>query len=704
MNIKLFLSAALMGIISCGMSAQGQDNVPEKNFPFSVQFSPVPSGEGWHGEARPLSDEVKKATIQNFIDHGVTHINSGGFSGSDQETWSVLEYAQSRGIKIDCMSGGMELFHRQTPPANSVFTQEYHDAMAAKVQATFGPVRNIEKAYTVFPFMDEPFHADTTCFDYREPAMEAFQKEYGYAMPASFAEARKDPLKYMDFINFQSSLFSTAWKQIYDEVKKVDSRPTVTLTHDSHNTLGAGANSNAVWAVDDVFHWGADFADMFIYDIYPYMCEDYRVGESALVYKPRMSQLHWTIAQMRNLTETYGKTLGFWVGTYNHAWFKRFMDDNRRGQYWMERELSYTAIGGGANYLITGFNVPEDGRHWDDFGEAMSTVQKEGGSLVDAKRPKAKACFLFPRTQHVLTNREYFNVALTFELCMRAFGEMDVIHEEQITDDSLNGYEVLVLADVEILPDAVAGRIKEFVNKGGTVIADCVPQKNEALQETTALNEVFGISSADTYRIEQQGHYIPCTTEEPFWLFMDEKEFKVPEKVFDQSSKFKVVSPRHCVADGAKVLAKMKSGEPLLMTNKYGNGKVFLFGFCLEDTYLELFKDNDETGVIAMEDMMRKVFKKTGAVSSTYSSNPYVEVALRKADNEAFAIVINHEAADPSTKATIRGLGFKVGKVIDVNSGEEIKFRKVRDGIRFASEPALESEGGITRLYKILPR
>lgn len=704
MNSKLLLSAALLGIISCAAYAQGQDNVPEKNFPVSVQFSPVPSGEGWHGEARPLSDQVKKATIQNFIDHGVTHINSGGFSGSDPETMSVLEYAQSRGMMIDCMSGGMELFHRQTPPEHSVFTQEYHDAMAAKVQATFGPVRNIEKAFTVFPFMDEPFHADTTCFDYREPAMEAFHKEYGYAMPASFAEARKDPLKYMDFINFQSSLFSTAWKQIYDEVKKVDSRPTVTLTHDSHNTLGAGANSNAVWAVDDVFHWGADFADMFIYDIYPYMCEDYRVGESALVYKPRMSQFHWTLAQMRNLTETYGKTLGFWVGTYNRAWFKRFMDDNRRSQYWMERELSYTAIGGGADYLITGFNVPEDGRHWDDFGDAMTTVQKEGGNLVEARRPKAKACFLFPRTQHILTNREYFNVALTFELCMRAFGEMDVIHEEQVTDASLNGYEVLVLADVEILPEAVAARIKDFVKNGGTVIADCVPQKDEALKETAALKEVFGVSSADTYRVRQQGHYIPCTTEEPFWLFMEDKEFKTPEKVYDKCDDFKIVSPRHCVADGAKVKSKMDSGEPLLLVNKFGKGRTYLFGFCLEDTYMEIFKDNDEAGRAAIEEMMHKVFKKTKAVSSTYSSNPYVEVALRKSDNEAFAIVINHEAEDPSTRAVVRDLGFKVGKVIDVRSGDEVKFKKVKDGIAFDVCPSKESDGGVTRLLKILPK
>ena len=161
------------------------------------------------------------------------------------------------------------------------------------------------------------------------------------------------------------------------------------MTHDSHNSLGGGAGSNAVWAVDDVFHWGADFADLFVYDIYPYTAEDYRVGESGLVYRPRMSQFHWTIAQMRNLTATYGKKLGFWVGTFNPTWFSRFQDDTRRNQYWMEREMAYSAIAGGADYLITGFNVPVDARHWEDFGEGMNVIQKRGGEITRTEVPKA---------------------------------------------------------------------------------------------------------------------------------------------------------------------------------------------------------------------------------------------------------------------------------------------------------------------------
>lgn len=704
MKKKSVIAAVMLSAASVAASAQSVPEVQERHFPFSVQFSPVPSGKGWRDSNQALTDSVKRETIHNFIQHGVTHIATGAYNGKDDDVSSILDYAQSLGMKIDYLTHGIEQFGREMPPEYSIFTPEYTASVRASVEPALGGVRDIANPYSIFPFMDEPFHMDTTSFDFRTPAKDAFASEYGYPMPSSFSEASKDPRKYMDFINFQSSTFSRAWRQVYDEVKKFDSRPMVTITHDSHNTFGAGAGSNSVWACDDVFHWGADFADMFIYDIYPYTCEDYRVGESGLVFKPRMSQFHWTVAQMRNLTETYGKSLGFWVGSFNPKWFSRFMDENRRSQFWMEREMAYSAIAGGADFIITGINVPIDAHHWDDLGEGMSTVQKCGGSLLDARRVKSKACFLFPRTQHVLTNREYFNVALTFELCMRAFGEMDVIHEEQIVDDSLNGYDVLVLADVEILPEDVAGRIKEFVRNGGTVIADCVPQKDEALEPSSTMLDVFGVKSASTERVLQEGLWVPATTvAEPGWHFVN--DWKAPGKTFDQASGFKVVSPRHLVpsAKKSKVVSRMASGDPLLMRSRYGKGNAFLFGFCLQDTYLQSFIEDDEEGRSVLQTLVREVFMKTGAKASTYSSNPDVEVALRKGESEAFALVINHEADDPTSTITLSGLGFRPHLVIDIQTGEPVPFRKSRNGISLTLCPSKDSEGGITRLLRIEP-
>ena len=130
---------------------------------------------------------------------------------------------------------------------------------------------------------------------------------------------------------------------------------------------------------------------MFLYDIYPYTMFDYRYGEPSQIRKPRISQMHYTMAQMRNLTTTYGKKLGFWLGTYNNGWFRRYLNKEMLSQYWMERELAYTAITGGSDFIITGINIPSDARHWDDFGQAMRTVQKVGGAISESQKPKASA-------------------------------------------------------------------------------------------------------------------------------------------------------------------------------------------------------------------------------------------------------------------------------------------------------------------------
>ena len=79
----LFLISTLCGIVQ--LSAQVPDEhttprVPASYFPVSVQFTPVPSGKGWHDERPPLTDETMRETIHNIILHGCTHIAAGEFA------------------------------------------------------------------------------------------------------------------------------------------------------------------------------------------------------------------------------------------------------------------------------------------------------------------------------------------------------------------------------------------------------------------------------------------------------------------------------------------------------------------------------------------------------------------------------------------------------------------------------------------------
>ncbi len=716
-KITNFIHVALL--LACGnVFSHAQDSIPATtprvktgSFPVSVQFTPVPSGKGWRDEQLPITDEVMRETIHNIILHGCTNISAGEFS-ENGTVGKALEYAQKLGMKIDWTANGIQLFKRNDPPPFSVYSPEYMNEVKKKIEPVLGNVKKIANPNTIFPFMDEPFHADTTAFDYRLPTANEFAKQYGYAMPVSYSAAKKDPKKYLDFINFQSSSFVVAWKKIYKEVKAFDPRPKIVMTHDSHNTMGGGVESDSKYAIDDIFHWGGEFADLFLYDIYPYTMFDYRYGEYGKLRKPRISQMHYTMAQMRNLTKTYHKSLGFWLGTYNEGWFRRYMNSDMEKQYWGERELAYTAIANGADFIITGINIPEDARHWDDFGKGMRAIQKAGAEILTAPKTKSRACFLFPRSQYVQLNEEYFNAGLSFELCMRAFGEMDMIHEEQITDEKMNGYDILVLADVKMLPAQVAKNIEKFVQNGGIVIADCVPQMDAYLQPLTIMNKLFGTSSSSMDRVVQKGQWNPFSILPAKWAHGLEAPPPTPVKAFEKAAgtafgtkyDFNIVTPRNCKVTDGNIVFTMQSGQPMLVKKELGKGKTYLLGFCLQDTYFQTWLKEDTASRTQLYDLVHNIFTDTKVRSHAYSSNPDMEVTVRANDKEAFVFVINHESPDAVTDIILANLGFEPGEIIDVEWGKPVAFTKEGSLTKFTILAVEGTPTGVTRLLKVTPR
>jgi hypothetical protein len=718
--MKGFYRFSFISFFFIALNAYSQDQIPATtprvkavSFPFSVQFTPVPSGKGWRDEKPPLTDQVIEETIHNIILHGASNLSFGEF-GTGGANEKVVNYAQKLGMKIDVTSNGVQLFKRNQPPKYNVYSPHYIDSVKKRIVPVLGNVKEVKSAYTIWPFMDEPFHADTTSFDYSRDVANAFRKIYNYDMPSSYAAAKKDPKKHLDFVNFQSSTFPVAWRQIYKEVKAYAPGQKIVLTHDSHNTMGGGVNSDSRYAVDDVFHWGGDFADIFVYDIYPYTMFDYRYGEYGKLPKPRLSQMHYTMAQMRNLTTTYNKELGFWLGTYNEGWFRRYMNSEMERQYWGEREMAYTAIANGCNYLITGINIPQEARHWDDLGKGMRAVQKIGSEILASPKVKSRACFLFPRSQYVQLNEEYYNAGLTFELCLRSFGELDIIHEEQITSDKMNGYDILIMADVKMLPAEVAKNIEAFVKKGGIVVSDCVPQMDSYYKPLQSMNDLFGVKSASTERVNQLGVWNPFSMLPPQWAFnikpasdSEKKVDKASGSCFGKQYDFNVITPRNCVISDGKAMLSLASGQPAFIQKETGKGKTYLLGFCLQDTYFQTWKKEDPSTRSQLYDLMHSVFADSKVKSHAYSSNPDMEVTVRSNGKEAIVFVINHESPNAITDITLADLGFEPGEIQDVEWGREdrpVVFKKEGNTITFTVMAVEGTPTGVTRLLKITPK
>jgi len=676
-------------------------------FPAVTQFSPVPSGPGWKGEEGPLAEAVLRDTVDNIYAHGFTGIEAPTRRSPEEEAF-ILQYAQSKGMIVSYHAGALEGFERTAPADPSVYTPEYAQAVRARAEAALSPLKAIPNLYNVFTYQDEPFHWGAQSFGYTDDVKAEFRTRYGYDLSPDLDSIRQDPRAWLDVINFRSAGFPDGWRQAYGIIKELNPGFKVTMTHDSHNTFGGGCTSHSELAIDDVVHWGGDFADLFVFDIYPYMMFDFRFGRPAQLPKPRISQTHYSFAQMRALTRAFKKDLGFWVGTYNPEWFGPYLCPELAARHWSEREMSMTAVAQGANYLLTGYKIPVDARHWETFGAGLQLLQKTGGRLLDAPKVQARACMVFPRTQYVQLQQEYFNVGLSFELFLRAFGELDILHEDQVTDETLAGYGLVVLFDVELLPEPVAARIAQFVRNGGTVIADCAPRLNEMKQPTSTLEDVFGVTGMSGARIRRSGHWVPSKTSAPSWANMpenpaDESVFATDTltgTVVGQAIDVKLVSPRSCTVTTAEVLARSGAGQPAILHRKAGNGQAYLLGFCLQDTYFQTWDDDNAAARAQLLGLLNAITRAAGVYPHVYSSNPDIEAALRAGDREGFLFVINHETEEAAVTVQMRNLPFPIGSIVNLADGQSVPYTREGDAARLSLSVPL----GEVRLFNVLPK
>jgi len=705
--MKTTITLCLVARLATVGAAAAAQSVRPGVFPVVTQFSPVPSGKGWKGEEGPLSEQVLRDTVDNIREHGFTGLEANTRLPEQEEAF-VLDYARSKGMIITAHAGALELFGRTDPPGICVYSPEYAQAVRANAEQRLAPLEDMPGLYNVFTYQDEPFHWGPKSFGYNPEVKAKFLERYGYELPPDLDTVRDDPRKWLDVINFRSDYFADGWRQVYAIIKDVNPGFKTVLTHDSHNTFGAGYSSHCEIAIDDVFHWGGDFSDMFVFDLYPYMMFDFRFGRPSQTPKPRISQTHYCFAQMRNLTRAYDKDLGFWFGTYNPAWFSHYLCPELEAMHWAEREISATAVAQGADFLLTGYKIPVDGGHWDSLGEGLRLIQKAGPRLLDAPKVKAKACMLFPRTQYIQLQHEYFNVGLSFELFMRAFGELDVLHEEQVKDGTLDGYEILALFDVELLPEAVAGHIAAFVQSGGVLIADCVPRMNTYKEPMSILEDLCGVADATAGRITRTGHWVPYKTQAPIWhnrpeVFPDETVFAtdvLEGAALGREFQLTLVSPRPCTVTKAEVLAETASGKAGVVHRNVGRGQVFVLGFCLQDTYFKAWEDDDQPARRQLRDLIHAMTQAAGVQPHVFSSNPDIEASVRANEHEAFLFVINHEAQVAETTVHVRDLGFKIATVVRLDDGQPLPFDRKEDG---AVELDVPVPLGQTLLLRLLP-
>ncbi len=601
-------------------------------FPTTMRLSPF----------RTLDKPAIEREIDDIKAHGFNALTFsahrlGAEPGSPYDY--AEDYAQKRGMAISySFQGDFSILRRGAPPAVSVYSPEYAEAIRPGIERAIETAKRVPRLLNVQGYMDEPFQEGEHTFDYSQPTATEYGRRFGRPLPRT-DEVRGDPEAFLRYLNFRADYFAAGWRQSYAMVQEIWEREMpgrrrfwVELTHDSHNTFGAAAGPSGVkYAVDDVFHWGAPF-DSVNYDIYPYLSRDFRTGKFAEFPKPRMAGIHMAFAEMRNLATTYDKKLGFWLES---GWGDKLKPETGLADpTWSPRELTYTAIGHGCDYLNTFWGIPEDARWWAEYGRVMNEIKACGPLIARSQRRPTRACFIFPRTQHLLLQEEYWNVMVACEAFLRAYGELDCVHEEQIAAGKLPDYDVVALFDVHCLSRAAAEALRQWVDAGGLLIADEVPQTDERLQILDVLDGTFGIAGA------------PVASDTPTGL----SNRGHPALPVTRSYTPAGAAP----LSGAPTLA---DGRPAFLVHRAGTGVALLIQFPLKDAYLEyLLRAEDTSSEFAPMAAIREVVEEMGLEAGVHSSNPGIEVCVRETPEETLLLLaINHECRVPKTQVVVRG-------------------------------------------------
>jgi beta-galactosidase len=394
----------------------------------------------------------------------------------------------------------------------------------------------------------------------------------------------------LDYVRFQSELFSAFIGEQVKAIRKHDSR--------SITTTNSWAGLNAPIDATEIF----SNLDVASYDCY-------------INYHGTLQAYQATMDLYRNL-----KKSPFWIaetGAWNcitaqdgslnalRAWVFEFLARGADALVYFRWRQS--VMGEEDHPAILSWSG-QPGSRYDMVRKIFTELDSFGDKLQNLPLPNTETAILWnPSTAMLLRlkKRAYMQHVILTDTLLNRLGIMpDILPVKENLD--LNGYKLIVLPQLETVDSILAEKIKDFVRNGGTALAQprlaLLDSNGKYLPEVSpvSLTDLFGIEIDERYDISGTQKYGPVQYAE---------DNNAPAPTIRISCSFdgreaKGFSHMEAPSAGAgcKILAKYSSGvfagKPAVVENKYEKGLTF---------YQACWMDDDSTS-----SLLRSVAERSG--------------------------------------------------------------------------------------------
>jgi len=441
-------------------------------------FFPIITMVGGASSGHYLSMGDLRAEVEKVKAAGFNTVAVGGLSGlarpqdnpsaGTRNTWALQRLAHELGMATIFEYTGFNLVGHDGPTKPCVFSPEYPQALADKLNPQIEVTRRTPNLLSV-KILDEPT-VSPKGMDYCEHCQRIFKERYGIPL-RKFEEIPLDATyERWAFADFEGFYVAEGYRQAWELKQRAGASFDLLITYMS-TALGYGRGINGQ---EDGLDWGR-WADRMDFDVYPYF---YPASQ-----KIRMVQAAYCMAYMRSLSQHLHKPWGFYAELDDRNW--PFQQNPKEAS----AECAYEAVLHGCDYLNSFIHLPFatgcDARpeRWAWTARELRKINALGPLLTKLARPPAPVAFLYPTAQTFATDQG-LPKPYTYACVSQGFGNVDVLTEEVALEQKALKPRALLLLGCDILHADMAPLLTQWVRDGGTLILDKVPtrtHKGEAL-------------------------------------------------------------------------------------------------------------------------------------------------------------------------------------------------------------------------------